>query len=385
MQYISSSELTELVQHTSPHSVSLYIPTDRKNSDPRINSVAFKNVVNKALERIKALDLKDETYTNLDKACEQLLADKLFWKEQDQSFALFVANDFMRSYKLPTSQPELLMINDAFYILPLAQMLQLQDTFYVLELDKEHTKMWKGNNLGVEPVPVPNLPESVEEVTGTEVNERNLQFHTRTDSPKGNVRNAMFHGSSSWKDDKDRYLEKFLQAVDKAVTAYFKESTLPLLLSGVEELTVLFRKTTKLANILEENLVKVDDPNRRPELLHQAAMSVLAAHRHDRLERELTRFTEEPRQEKRVTVLPEILRQAAQGKVDTLYVAESGQVWGTFDPESMTALIENEQLPLSTELLNLAARITLTNSGSVVVVPNDKMPENSLAAALLRY
>ena len=385
MQYISSSELTELVEHSRPHSVSLYIPTDPKNSDPRINSVAFKNAVNKALERIKALDLKDDTYASLDKACEQLIADKLFWKEQDQSFALFVAGDFIRSYKLPISQPELLMINDSFYILPLVQMLQQQDTFYILELDKEHTKMWKGTNAGLEPVAVPDLPQSVEEVTGTEVNERNLQSHTTSDPANGGGKNAMFHGSSSWKDDKDRYLETFLQAVDKSVTAFFKESKLPLLLSGVEELTVLFRKTTKLANVLAENLVKVDDPNRRPELLHESAKSVLTEHQQKRLAAELTKFTEEPRQEKRVTILPEILRQAAQGKVDTLFVAETGLVWGTFDPVSLTALIENEQLPMSTELLNLAARITLANSGTVIVVSNDKVPENALAAALLRY
>lgn len=385
MQYISQKELNELIEHSTPHSVSLYIPTDQKNADPRINSVAFKNAVNKALEKITALDLKDNTYKNLDKACEELSEDKIFWKEQLQSFALFVADDFVRAYKLPVAQPELLMINDSFYILPFLQIAQAQSDFYILELDKQKTKMWKGNSAQLDHVNVPDLPESVEEVTGVETDERNLQFHTRTDSPKGDMRNAMFYGSSSWKDDKDRYLERFLQAVDKAVMAFLKESKVPLLLSGVEELTVLFRKTSKMPQIFPKTLLKVDDPNKRPELLHAAAKEALQDIQQEEQNAAIKRFTEEPQMEKRVTVLPEILRQAAQGRVDTLYVAEQGSVWGTFDPETFTTLVENEQMPMSTELLNLAAKITASNSGTVVMLPTEMMPDGALAAALLRY
>jgi hypothetical protein len=384
MQFLSDDDFREVVEFSGPVCVSLYIPADPLNANPKANSIAFKNVVNDTLTELNSHKIKDKTAQTLDALCENILDDKIFWKGNQQSFAFFVSGDMVKYYKLPTSHPDFVMITDHFYITPMIPLIDQQLQFFVLELDKEHTRMWRGNIATLEKVEIPDLPESIAEVTGREMNERQLQFHTGTASPGGGKRPAMFHGSSSWQDDKERYAERFLQAVDKAVSAFFQDKKYPLLLSGVEELTVLFRKISQYSHLFETNLPKVDNPPQREKILHEHALSLLSSLIEEQKATALANFEEEPQQTKRVTILPEVLRQAAQGKVDTLFIAENKRVWGTFEPETLTAVIENEQQPFSAELINVAARLTLQNSGTVISFPDEQVPGGTIAA-LLRY
>ena len=382
---ISQQEFQQLVAFSHPNCVSLYIPTDRTNPDPRLNSIRFKNSVNKAITQLAAIKVDKATSDSLDRVCEELLADSMFWKEQQESLAVFVAGDWIDWYTLPIKIPDLLMVADHAYVVPLAPIVAKQQVFFVLELDRDHTKMWRSNHKNLEVVEVANLPKSVDEVTGVEANERQFQFHTGTDSPRGDKRAAAFYGGSSWKDDKDRYLERFLKAVDKAVTVYLKETGYPLILSGVEELVVTYRQITRSSQVRKETLPKIADPNRTSYELHRRGLAIMEKIVAEKQDQALTAFFEEPRTERRLTLLPEILRQTTQGKIGTLFVAENARLWGTFDAETLTLIQETTQLPRSAELYNLAALLTLRNGGSVIVLPAEKIPGGSLIAAVSRY
>lgn len=381
---ISKTVYDQLISFTGETCVSLYIPTDSTNPDPRTNGVTFKNAINKALSQLEALGLKNETYEALDRECERLMTDEVFWKEQAKSFALLACGNQVFTFKLRESHPELLMINDHFYVLPLISQYAEKSAYYILDLDKEFTQMWFGTEHSLSKIEVPDLPRSVEEVTGEETNERNLQFHTGTDAGGSGNRPAMYHGSSSWKDDKDRYLERFLQAVDKAVIAFLKEKQTPLLLSGVEESTVMYRKLSKVKTLVDATLPKSPDPTKKEEQLHEQSWKVIAELQKQQRADVVSAF-EETVPAKKLTLFPEILRQAAQGRVDSILLAENTRTWGMFDPESLTYLAENEQKPQSAELLNLAARLVLQNSGRVVILPQDEMPAGETAVATLRY
>lgn len=385
IKHISRSEFDALLQRNHPTCVSLYIPTDRTNADPRQNSTRFKNLVNRAITQLKQLKADKTTLAALDQACEELLADSLFWKEQEEGFVLFVAGDWSTWYTLPTTVPEVLMIADHFYVLPLMAQLDQQATFYVLELDKDDTKMWLGDQRGLTPVTVPDLPKSVTEVVGTETGERNLQFHTGTDSPKGGARAAAFHGDSSWKDDKDRYLERFLQVVDKAVVAFFKQREYPLFLSGVEELVVLYAKLSRYSALQPEFLAKIPDPAAVQTELHRRVWPMMEQLRTKEVDLACQLYHEEPRAELKLTSLPEIMRQAAQGKVAHLFVERDAMVWGTFDPVSLTPVLENTQQPRSAELYNTTARLVKNASGAIHILEQQQMPAVSAVAAILRY
>jgi hypothetical protein len=381
---ITPEELRKLAEAAHPVSVSLFTPTDPKNVDWQSNRISFKNQVAKVMSWLKELKLERSTWSSLAQSSDNLLKDERFWQNQTQGLAMYVAEETVKIYQLHVSSPELSMVNDHFYIRPLISELEQQFTFYILELDKEHTQMWQGTEDGVAKIVVPDLPLSVEEVTGVEGNERQLQFHTDTAAPSGGARPAIYHGSSNWQDDHDQYLAHFLQAVDKAVVEFFKQREGVLVLGGIEKLQIMFRELTHFRDLLESGIPRIPDPAHKEKTLHELGWAAVSEFRGSRRDKLVQNFVElDPA--KKLTTIPEVLRHAAQGQVDTLLIAEEAQTWGIFDKESLATVLENTQTPLSAELINMSARLVLTTSGSVIPLPQSHMPDKAMVAATLRY
>jgi hypothetical protein len=83
--------------------------------------------------------------------------------------------------------------------------------------------------------------------------------------------------------------------------------------------------------------------------------------------------------------IKEIIVAAGQGGVDSLFVAMGKEVWGTASPEIDNIQVHQEPQPGDEDLLDLAALQTLSNSGTVFVVPPDRVPDDKLLAAVFRY
>jgi hypothetical protein len=86
--------------------------------------------------------------------------------------------------------------------------------------------------------------------------------------------------------------------------------------------------------------------------------------------------------------LPEIVRAAHTGRVDTLFILndlQRQQEWGRYDPSTDTVLTHAERMPRDRDLLDDAAVQTLANSGRVFMLAPEKMPYNAPLVALLRY
>lgn len=384
MSYFSQAELQTLIDLPGP-CVTISFPTDPLNADPRINGVAFKNAVDEALSHLEGRQGVHETTERLRALRDELLEDLVFWKEQQQGFVAYVSGSFAKWYKLPAPVLERVAVGDHPYLVPVLSLQDPVHLYYVLELDKSHTKMWINGENQLREIEVPNLPKSIEEVTGREQNERNLQFHTQTSSPNGSTRSAMFYGSSSWQDDKDRYLEMFLHAVDKAVGEFFPKKQHLIFLSGVEELVVMFRKITKYPQLHEENLRKNDGSHASSVFLFEEAQPHIEKLREKFLDQRLTDLSEVGDQKRKVFELSALLSDAFQGKVQTLYISPEAEVWGGFDPDTLVTVRGQEGDRASQDLVSEAVFWTLRNSGDVVIVPSDRMPQAAEMVALLRY
>jgi hypothetical protein len=384
MQTITAKELSTIAEKSGELCVSLSVPVDPLTSDPKVNSIAFKNAATQALQQLENDHKRSETYQTLLKVSKKLQENPLFWKEQSKGFILYVVGSWSKSMSLPVEVLELQLVADHLYIISLIATQITQNDFYVLELDKEQTCMWWGNSQEIKQITVPDLPESIEEVTGTEVNERNLQFHTGTTGSNGSARPAAYHGSSSWKDDKDRYLERFLHAVNQSVTNFLEPGSPPVLISGTEELVVLFKRISTIKNLGNQDLHKVVDSPHKVKNLHELAMQVMEK-TVEREKKAIATAFQETVPEYKTTDLTTVLIQAYQGKIDTLILQENTQVWGSFDPTTLTVNINTDSGKTSYDLLNLAAVLTVRSSGKVLLLPKTDMPELAKAAAVLRY
>jgi len=381
---VIEQDFEHIVSYNSEFCVSIVVPFNQAVPDPHLNQIKFKHLLHNALSRLEISGNKNSTYLTLKNLGHQLLSDRNLWLQQSPGFIVFVSDDESYIYELDKHYEELIQINNHFYIVPLISQIINQSNFYLLELDKEHTQMWKGNEHSLQKISVPNLPHSITEVTGTEVNERNLQFHTNTKSPRRSSSVALYYGSSKWKDDHHRYLLKFLQSVDSAVTDFLTSSKDPLILSGVKELEIAFRNISKYPNILKTTLPKETNPAIKEKNLHQLSWAAVS----DLIQNNIHNFIlqyQETVPSKRVTDTCEVLRQASQGKIDSLLIAEHAKQWGSFDANTLSSFISGNQISNNDELFNIAARLTLLNRGKVTTVPQTQMPDNASIAALLRF
>ena len=61
------------------------------------------------------------------------------------------------------------------------------------------------------------------------------------------------------------------------------------------------------------------------------------------------------------------------------------QLWGEFDPDTMTVDLHPEPEPDDEDMLDFAAIHTLLNGGTVYAVEPEKVPDEAPAAAIFRY
>jgi hypothetical protein len=71
--------------------------------------------------------------------------------------------------------------------------------------------------------------------------------------------------------------------------------------------------------------------------------------------------------------------------VDTLFVARGRQIWGSFDQKSGTVRFSEKDGSGTEDLLDTAVAYTLINGGTVYAPEPEKMPQQTLAAAIFRF
>jgi hypothetical protein len=80
-----------------------------------------------------------------------------------------------------------------------------------------------------------------------------------------------------------------------------------------------------------------------------------------------------------------IVKASSEGQVSVLFVNKELQVWGKVSEENQRIYRYKTPGPWREDLLNLAAIHTLVNGGVVYDLLEDKIPENTSIAAILRY
>ncbi len=80
-----------------------------------------------------------------------------------------------------------------------------------------------------------------------------------------------------------------------------------------------------------------------------------------------------------------IVPAAHEGRVERLWVSRTATVWGHFDPETGEVKVCPEPDQGCDDLLDRATLETLVCRGQVHVVDQERVPQNSQAAAIFRY
>jgi hypothetical protein len=142
----------------------------------------------------------------------------------------------------------------------------------------------------------------------------------------------------------------------------------PLLLMGVHEEVVAYRRTAKHAHILTADCLGSIDFLTLTDIAGRAAKAC-RAHHQLLAERVFAEYQEMPDRARTLADVPAVVRAAAEGRVHRLCVRMGTEVPG----------------PDGEELINAAVVETLRAGGEVFILAQDKMRAEHPLAAILRY
>lgn len=328
---------------------------------------------------------------------EQLLApvanlaapNRKLWAPQPHDLALFVAPDRFLFYRLPLSLPELVMVDQRFYITPLLPMIDGNECFYLLTLSQNTVRLWQGTRTKLTEIQLTNTPTSLAETVRYDEFERSLQLHsTGSDAHHGRRPDAIFHGQGVAGDEKIVHanLVRFFQAVEQEVTALVSKQRVPLLLAGVATDQGLYRQVNRYPKLLDQGIP--GNPDRTSlDTLHEAAWAIVAPLFQYASAHALAHYHQLAGQGEGHTMneIKNVVLAAVYHQIDMLFVTPTSQIWGKFIPEGHQVVVHKTREPGDEELVNLAVMHTLYNHGTAYLVAPEQLSDTTAVAAILRF
>ncbi len=391
MAILSTTELKALVEQQQGCCVSIYLPTHIAGPETRQDPIRFKNLVTKAEEKLVKKGMRHtdaekflQPARNLDKAD--------FWRHQRDGLVIFIADNFSRYYRLPLKFEELAIVSERFHLKPIMPLLSGDGRFFVLAISLNKVRLFQGSRDGIMEVDLNSLeevPRSLQEAVYAYEESENQTHMVDKDriSPAGapGSNPGVLHGEGIDEDMEEKIL-RFCHRLDAGLEEFLHDKQAPLILAGVEKLVSRY-KTANSYNHLLEDYIQGNPDIIKPEKLHQKAWAIVEPHFQKAQETTAKRYEEfrGNNPEQASADLEEIVKAAYYKRVDSLIAAMNQHRWGQFDPESNTVEIHPTEQPGDEDLLDFAAVHTLLNGGPVFIVPDEEVPENTPATAILRY
>jgi len=391
-----------LAAHTGWPSISLYLHTHRTVAEKDQDRIRLKNLVRTACDELVAAGMSTSEATSACAPATAILEDDSFWRESSDGLVLFVSNQTTEVMRLDTPVPEQSVVGDRFYLRPLFAVHQGDRRFYALAIDKNGSRLFKGDGASMEQLPLEGAPESLADELKYDQREESMQMSTfagpQAKAGAGRAQ-GMFHGHGGEKDVEKNDLERYLRKVEKAVAKTIAcDGTAPLVLLGVEYAIASYRALNTCRALSSEQVNGATDE--LPEhQIHALALAALEPHFAAVRDAAVAEVTDKSGSPVVVDDPARIAEAAVAGRVRMLLFDDGAGPFGVFDREKFAAevvcadaprlLRENDSAaePVGTcgwDLVDLAAAETLLQGGDVLAFSGEDSPIHG-AVALLRY
>ncbi len=385
MDILNRSDIHELIEVTGEWCISLYMPAHPIGWEQQQNTIRLRNLLTRARKDLSEYGLRRPDIEGLLRPAEELLLDRDFWQHQSDGLAIFMSNNFSRTYRLPAKFEELLVITSNFHIKPLLPLLSSDGKFYILAINLNGIKLFLGTKDTISEVELTGTHTNVEEALWMDEPERHLDMHTASNSTGRGGGSAIFHGQSIRDEDKTNIL-RFFHYIDQELSALLNDKSTLMIPAGVDYLLPLYREANTYDNLLQEALIGA--PEKLPiKELHKRAWQIIEPIFRERQQQAIQQFEELNGQQSDLVTsdLNKAVKAAKFGQVGTLFVPLGIQKWGWYDPENNKVVQDREPTPENEDLFDFAAIHTILNSGQVYAVQREELPGDGDLAAILRY
>lgn len=384
MRTFGFERLRELLEQHAPPCASIYQPTHRHHPDNEQDPIRYRNLVREVEERLSASFPGPEAAALLEQL-ERLSHDRPFWNHRTDGLAVLASPERFALVELQRPVRERVVVSDSFHVKPLVRALQSADRFDVLALTRHDARLYQGNRYALDEIELPGVPLTLTEALGEERSEPHLTVASYGMKGAGASGSAMYHGHGGRDEGVSVDTERFFRHVDRVVHEQLsKHSGLPLLLVAPDEHHTPFFEASRNPFLLRAGVrahpsaLGIDD-------LRIKAWAALEPFYLGRLTELAERFGTARAHAHGSAVLDEIAPAALQGRVAVLLVEADRSVPGRLGAATGAVEVGGAVRADASDLLDDVAEAVLRTGGEVVVVPAERMPVDSGAAAVFRY
>lgn len=367
-----------------PPCLSLYQPTHKRHPENAQDVIRFRNLVKKMEGSLRQKYPTREIRALL-QPFEDLAADRAFWNHTTDGLAVLGASGWFRVYLLPRPVAELVVVADSFHTKPLMRVTQSADRYQVLGLSRHAFKLFEGNRDALNEVaPIEGVSQTIAEKLGREVVGLERERASRGYGPTGRGFMAQ-HGTDDKQDAEDRDTTQFFRAVDQAVLQHYSQALrLPLILAALPEHHHLFRTISRNPVLINE-AIDVHPDDLSLDALCERAWQLVQPYYLKRLAGFVDAFGTANSNGQGTDSLGDIAKAAIAGRIATLLIEADRLVPGHIDAVSGKITTADLSNPEVDDVLDDLGERVVKAGGEVVIVPAERMPTKTGAAAIYRF
>lgn len=369
-----------LLATNEPPCISLYLPTHRSHPDNAEDRIRFSNLVRQAEKSLREKYSAKEISVLL-KPFEELADNRSFWNHTGDGLAVLGGTELFRVYRLQRPVAELCIVADSFHTKPLMRIVQSADNYQILGLHQQAFKVYEGNRDGVQELPpIEGVSQTAQGLLHEGAGEPD-----RANRVYGSDRAFTQHGTDMKQDAAKRDTEHFFRAVDQTVMRHHtKPLGLPLILAALPEHHHLFRSVSRNPQLMND-AIDVHPDSLSADTLRERAWQLVLPRYVARLDVHLDAFGKARASGQGADALDEIASAALAGRVATLLVEADRLVAGYIDTTSGKIVERGLDSLHVDDVLDDLGEYVLRNGGEVVIVPTERMPTQTGAAAIYRF
>lgn len=368
--------LQELLRDHQAPCLSLYQKTHRSFPQRQQDPLRFRQLVDRLQLSLEQQGWQADA-AELIAPLRRLEKDSEFWNHNLDALALFASRDYFEVFRLQRGVPELAIAGERMHITPLLRIAQSADRFQILCLTRDSVRLFEGNRDAIDEIELhAQVPRTLADALGQELTDKGQsgfpQGYGRA-SERGSSMQLEAGGAGKQAEidhDRDRYFRE----VDKAILEHHsRPSGLPLILAALPEQQPHFRNLSRNDQLLAEG-IEIGQSGIDAGTLLDHAWKVLQPRYLARLEGLLQRFGSAHGKGLASDEPGEIADAAQAGRVATLLVEAESQMASEDEPQTQHS-----------QLIDELSVSTIQQGGEVIVVPRERMPSTSGAAAIYRF
>lgn len=370
----------ELLKAKEGPFISLYQPTHRHSPENKQDVIRFKNLIKEIEKSLVQKYPKRETKSIID-LYAKLSEDKEFWMHTYDGIGVLYAEGQAIIYKLNRPIKEFVVVSDNFHIKPLIRNFQSADRYHALGLNREGFTLFEGNRYGFDEVDLDDdIPNNIREVL-----EEDFTSSYITGRYGGTRDQGTYHGYSDKKEEIRKDTEKFFRFVDRAVLEnYSRPTKLPLVLVALPEYHTLFRKISHNPFLLEEG-IKTNYDILTIDKLNDKMWKEIEPLYINRTGELVKSFQDSRAQYLGSDDIVQIAKASVENRIETVLIESDRVIAGRINCDTGRTESGDLSHPELGDILNDIAEIVINNGGNVIMLPKERMPSITGAAATYRF